>query len=212
MANRASPASPAPPTSLFRHAEFEISAAQPDGLPPPVAPEIAFAGRSNAGKSSAINTLVGHTRLAFVSKTPGRTQLINVFRMKNGAALIDLPGYGYAQVPESVRRQWRGLLERYLTERPNLVGLVLIMDARRPFTELDRQMIGWFAATGRPIHCLLAKADKLTRQEQATTLRQARKVAAEYASPITVQLFSSLKKTGMEEAEKVIAAWLDNPL
>lgn len=208
MASSASPASPASPPSLFRHAEFEISVAQPTGLPLSAAPEIAFAGRSNAGKSSAINTLVGHTRLAYVSKTPGRTQLINLFRLRNGAALVDLPGYGYAQVPMEVRRQWQGLLERYLTGRENLVGLVLIMDARRPFTELDRQMVSWFSATGRPIHCLLAKSDKLTRQEQAKTLREAKKIAAEYKSPITVQLFSSLKKTGMEEAEAVIAKWL----
>jgi len=197
-----------PATSLFRHASFEISVAQPDGLLPSHAPEIAFAGRSNAGKSSAINTLVGHTRLAYVSKTPGRTQLINVFRMKNGAALIDLPGYGYAQVPEAVRRQWRSLLERYLTERQNLVGLVLIMDSRRPFTELDRQMVAWFAVSGRPIHCLLTKSDKLTRQEQAKVLRDTKKIAAEYTCPITVQLFSSLKKTGMDDAEAVIGKWL----
>ena len=197
-----------PATSLFRHASFEISVAQPDGLLPSHAPEIAFAGRSNAGKSSAINTLVGHTRLAYVSKTPGRTQLINVFRMKNGAALIDLPGYGYAQVPEAVRRQWRSLLERYLTERENLVGLVLIMDSRRPFTELDRQMVAWFAVSGRPIHCLLTKSDKLTRQEQAKVLRDTKKIAAEYTCPITVQLFSSLKKTGMDDAEAVIGKWL----
>lgn len=210
MASPAAPASPASPPPLFRHAAFEISVAQPEGLPFSAAPEIAFAGRSNAGKSSAINTLVGHTRLAYVSKTPGRTQLINVFRMRNGAALIDLPGYGYAQVPEKVRRDWQGLLERYLTERENLVGLVLIMDARRPYTELDRRMIGWFSATGRPIHCLLSKSDKLNRQEQARTLREARKVAAEYASPVTVQLFSSLKKTGMDEAEAIIGKWLDH--
>jgi GTP-binding protein len=135
--------------SVFRHAAFEISVAKPDGLPPPDAPEIAFVGRSNAGKSSAINTLVGHTRLAYVSKTPGRTQLINLFRLKNGAALVDLPGYGFAQVPLAVRLQWQGLLEHYLIRRPNLVGLVLIMDARRPLTELDRKMIDWFAPTGR---------------------------------------------------------------
>ncbi|HMX15388.1 MAG TPA: ribosome biogenesis GTP-binding protein YihA/YsxC [Rhodocyclaceae bacterium] len=196
------------PPSLFRHAEFETSVARPDQLPPPYAPEIAFAGRSNAGKSSAINTLVGHTRLAFVSKTPGRTQLINLFRLKIGAALVDLPGYGYAQVPEAVRRQWQGLLEDYLTRRPNLVGLVLIMDARRPFMDLDRQMIGWFAASGRPIHGLLTKADKLTRQEQATALREARKAAAELGGAVTVQLFSSLKKTGIEEAEDVIGPWV----
>jgi GTP-binding protein len=129
--------------------------------------------------------------------------------MRNGAALVDLPGYGYAEVPEKVRREWQGLLERYLTQRPNLVGLVLIMDARRPFTELDRQMVGWFATTGRPIHCLLTKADKLTRSEQAAALKSARQTAATLLGPITLQLFSSLKKTGMEEAEQVIAPWLE---
>lgn len=195
---------------LFRHAEFEISVADPSGLPPPFAPEIAFAGRSNAGKSSAINTLVGHTRLAFVSKTPGRTQLINVFRMKSGAALVDLPGYGYAAVPLQVKREWGQLLEKYLTQRSNLAGLVLIMDARRPFTPLDRQMISWFAPTGKPIHCLLTKADKLTRQEQAKTLRAAKADAAGMVGNITLQLFSSLKKTGLDEAEAAIGIWLDS--
>lgn len=194
--------------SLFRHAVFETSVGHPDQLPASYAPEVAFAGRSNAGKSSAINTLVGHTRLAFVSKTPGRTQLINLFRLKNGAALVDLPGYGYAEVPENVRRQWQGLLERYLTQRPNLVGLVLIMDARRPFTELDRQMVKWFATTGRPIHCLLTKADKLTRNEQAKAMKAAKEAAATLLGPITLQLFSSLKKSGIEEAERTIAPWL----
>lgn len=194
--------------SVFRHAAFEISVAKPDGLPPPDAPEIAFVGRSNAGKSSAINTLVGHTRLAYVSKTPGRTQLINLFRLKNGAALVDLPGYGFAQVPLAVRLQWQGLLEHYLIRRPNLVGLVLIMDARRPLTELDRKMIDWFAPTGRPIHCLLTKSDKLTRQEQTKTLRETRSALAERGTQISVQMFSSLKKTGIDEADTAIASWL----
>lgn len=194
---------------LFRHATFEISAAKPSGLPSGAGAEIAFAGRSNAGKSSAINTLVGHTRLAFVSKTPGRTQLINVFRMTNGAALVDLPGYGFAQVPLAVRLQWQGLLEDYLTRRTNLAGLVLIMDSRRPLTELDWKMVGWFAPTGRPIHCLLTKSDKLTRQEQTKTLRETRAALADYGGQVTVQLFSSLKKTGMEEVEKVVGSWLE---
>lgn len=199
------------PPSLFRHAYFEISVADPRALPQAGGAEIAFAGRSNAGKSSAINTLAGHTRLAYVSKTPGRTQLINLFRLKNGAALVDLPGYGYAEVPDAVRRQWQGLLEYYLTQREALVGLVLIMDARRPFTELDRQMIGWFGGTGKPIHCLLTKADKLTRQEQAKTLAATRRIAsADFPGvPMSVQLFSSLKKTGIEEAEDAIGNWLD---
>lgn len=196
------------PMSLFRHAVFEISVAQPSGLPVQGGMEIAFAGRSNSGKSSAINTLVGHTRLAYVSKTPGRTQLINLFRMKNGAALVDLPGYGYAQVPLAVRLQWQGLLQHYLTCRSSLVGLVLIMDSRRPLTELDWRMIGWFGATGRPIHCLLTKSDKLTRQQQNTTLRETRAALAESAGRITVQMFSSLKKSGVEEAEHVVGSWL----
>ncbi|MBK6403449.1 MAG: YihA family ribosome biogenesis GTP-binding protein [Rhodocyclaceae bacterium] len=198
--------------SLFRHAVFELSVAKPQDLPDATGPEIAFAGRSNAGKSSAINTLVGHTRLAFVSKTPGRTQLINLFRLRNGAALVDLPGYGYADVPEKIRKQWQGLLETYLARRQALAGLVMIMDARRPLTDLDRQMINWFGPTGKPIHCLLTKADKLTRQEQAKVLREVRTEMAEAGSPITAQLFSSLKKQGMDEAEKVIASWLENPL
>lgn len=196
--------------SVFRHAEFEISVAKPDGLPVSEAPEIAFVGRSNSGKSSAINTLVGHTRLAFVSKTPGRTQLINVFRLKNGAALVDLPGYGFAQVPLAVRLQWQGLLEHYLGRRRNLAGLVLIMDSRRPLTELDWKMIRWFAPTGRPIHCLLTKSDKLTRQEQTKTLRETEAALADYKGQISLQMFSSLKKTGIDEAEAAIGKWLSN--
>ena len=194
--------------SLFRHAVFQISVAKPGDLLPSSAPEIAFAGRSNAGKSSAINTLAGHTRLAFVSKTPGRTQLINFFGLPNGACLVDLPGYGYANVPEQVRKQWRGLLEYYLTRRPNLIGLVLIMDARRPLTELDVQMIHWFIPTRNPMHVLLTKSDKLSRQATIKILREVREALAVYGGQITVQLFSSLKKTGIEEAEGVIGSWL----
>ncbi len=173
---------------------------------------MAFAGRSNAGKSSAINTLAGHTRLAYVSKTPGRTQLINLFRLKNGSALIDLPGYGYAEVPDAVRRQWTHLLEHYLTHRQNLVGLVLIMDSRRPLLELDWQMINWFAPTGRPIHCLLTKCDKLTKQEQSKTLREVNEALAEFEGRVTAQLFSSLKKTGIDEVAKVVGPWMPEPI
>ncbi|QID18503.1 YihA family ribosome biogenesis GTP-binding protein [Nitrogeniibacter mangrovi] len=194
--------------SLFRHATFEISIAEPKGLPAPNGREVAFAGRSNAGKSSAINTLAGHTRLAFVSKTPGRTQLINFFRLRCGGVMVDLPGYGYAEVPEKIRRQWQRLLEQYLTERENLVGLVLIMDSRRPLTPLDRQMLDWFAPSGRPVHVLLTKADKLTRSEAAKTLAATRKALAAWGDAVSVQLFSSLKKTGIEEVERVVAPWL----
>ncbi|MCB1915168.1 MAG: YihA family ribosome biogenesis GTP-binding protein [Rhodocyclaceae bacterium] len=194
--------------SLFQNAQFEVSVADPAGLPAPAGLEIAFAGRSNAGKSSAINTLARHTRLAFVSKTPGRTQLINFFRLRDGSALVDLPGYGYAEVPEKVRIQWQGLLERYLCTRPNLAGMVLIMDARHPLKPLDRQMLDWFRPGGRPVHVLLTKADKLTRSEAARTLAQVRTALAEWGGQVTCQMFSSLKKSGREEVEQVVAGWL----
>ena len=197
---------------LFRNAQFEISIAKPSGLPPPAGPEIAFAGRSNAGKSSAINTLVGHVRLAFVSKTPGRTQLINFLRLNSGALLVDLPGYGYAAVPEKIRRQWQGLIESYLKHRESLIGLVLIMDSRRPLTALDRQMIDWFAHSGRPIHVLLTKSDKLSRGAAAAVLQEVRRALQPLGPQVTVQLFSSLKKSGVEEAEAVIGGWLSGEI
>jgi GTP-binding protein len=195
--------------SLFRNAAFVTSVAKPELLPASAGAEIAFAGRSNAGKSSAINTLVSHTRLAFVSKTPGRTQLINFFRLPGGAYLVDLPGYGYAAVPESIRKQWRHLLELYLTQRENLIGLVLIMDARHPLTPLDQQMLDWFAATGRPIHVLLTKSDKLARGPAKQTLETTRRELAAWGDRVTVQLFSSLKRLGIEDAEQAIGGWLD---
>jgi GTP-binding protein len=195
-------------SSLFRGAAFHLSVAKPSGLPAPAGPEIAFAGRSNAGKSSAINTLVGHTRLAFVSKTPGRTQLINYFTLVRGGFLVDLPGYGYAQVPIEVRKAWAGLIERYLKERESLAGLVLIMDARHPLTPLDWNMIEWFSVSGKPMHVLLTKADKLTRSAQAATLADVRRQLSGMGDQVSVQLFSSLKKTGVEEAEAAVSPWL----
>ena len=195
--------------SLFRHARFETSIAKPQALPDSDAPEIAFVGRSNAGKSSALNTLVGHNRLAFVSKTPGRTQLINFFRLPSGVALVDLPGYGYADVPEAVRRQWQDLLERYLTTRPNVIGLIHLMDSRHPLTHLDRQMLDWFAPTRRPVHILLTKSDKLTRGPAAAALMEVRRQLPEWGPHVTAQLFSSLKKTGVEEVERVVGNWLE---
>ena len=194
--------------SLFRGATFYITAHHLADLPAPLSPEIAFAGRSNAGKSSAINTLVDHNRLAFVSKTPGRTQQINFFSLPGGAFLVDLPGYGYAKVQRELRAHWEQLLSTYLQTRASLFGMVLIMDARHPLTPLDAQMLNWFASTGKPVHVLLSKADKLTRQEGQKTLRAVQAGLREYAHNYTAQLFSSLKKQGMEEAEEVIGAWL----
>jgi len=194
--------------SLFANAVFHVSGARLSDLPPPMGAEIAFAGRSNAGKSSAINTLVGHTRLAFVSKTPGRTQLINFFRLASDAYLVDLPGYGYADVPEPVRREWQAMLESYLTRRTSVFGLVIIMDARRPLTDLDRQMLDWFAPSGKPIHVLLTKADKLNRSEAMQALLTTRQGLKAWGEQLTAQLFSSLKKTGIEEAEQILGGWL----
>ncbi|PPC87867.1 MAG: YihA family ribosome biogenesis GTP-binding protein [Methylotenera sp.] len=198
---------------LFQNATFFISAHHLRDLPPASGIEVAFAGRSNAGKSSALNTLANHNRLAFVSKQPGRTQLINFFTLGNDRHLVDLPGYGYAKVPESMRAHWQSVLARYLSERTSLGGLVLVMDSRHPLTPLDRQMLDWFCPSGKPVHVLLTKSDKLSRGEAGLTLAKVRKELLEtwdktYGSNCTVQLFSSSKKLGVEEAEKVIGAWL----
>ena len=174
---------------------------------PPSRAEVAFAGRSNAGKSSAINLLTRKHRLAFTSKTPGRTQLINFFALAPEVYLVDLPGYGYAKVPPAMKAQWEELLSRYLQTRDALVGLVLIMDARHPLTALDRQMLDWFALTGKPVHVLLSKADKLSNSERAQTLRRVRQELAATAN-VTVQLFSSLSRLGAEEAAALIEGWM----
>ncbi len=193
---------------LLQHAVFHTTVAHLRDLPADSCVEVAFAGRSNAGKSSAINTLVGRVRLAFVSKTPGRTQHLNYFALGQGRYLVDLPGYGYAKVPVDIRAQWEGLIAPYLQHRSPLAGLILIMDVRHPLTELDRRMIGWMLPGGRPIHVLLSKADKLSRQESIHTLRTVNKALAEFGGQISAQLFSSLKKTGIEEAEAVLGRWL----
>ncbi|MBS1229394.1 MAG: GTP-binding protein HSR1-related [Proteobacteria bacterium] len=193
---------------IFQKAVFHTTVAKLSDLPVDSRCEVAFAGRSNAGKSSAINTLANHTRLAFVSKTPGRTQHLNYFTLDVGKYFVDLPGYGFAKAPEEIRSQWEGLLAPYLRYREPLVGLVLIMDSRHPLTDLDLQMLAWFAQTGKPIHILLSKADKLTRQEQAVALREVQLALAEISDNCTLQLFSSLKKTGVAQAEAVLGGWL----
>jgi GTP-binding protein len=198
--------------ALLQHAQFHISAHDLRDLPPPFGREVAFAGRSNSGKSSAINTLSNRNRLAFVSKTPGRTQLINFFSLGEDRYLVDLPGYGYAKVPEKIRLHWRSVLSTYLQTRSSLCGLVLIMDVRHPMTDLDRNMLEWFQPTGKPVHVLLTKSDKLSRQQATATLRAVEKDLAAVYPGATVQLFSSPKHQGMEEAERVIGAWLVSPV
>lgn len=197
--------------SLFQNAKFFTTVNHLKDLPNNNA-EIAFVGRSNAGKSSAINTLCNHVRLAYVSKTPGRTQHINYFELPNGHFMVDLPGYGYAQVPEAVRVHWVKLLGDYLQTRTQIIGLVLIMDSRHPLKDLDVQMLDFFARTGKPVHILLSKADKLSKNEQIKTLAAVKKQLKPFAErqPLSVQLFSSLKKQGIDEVEQTVANWFAN--
>ena len=195
-------------------------------LPKLDVPEVAFVGRSNAGKSSAINILCNQKSLAFASKTPGRTQHINFFSIGGAHVgqhrhdavreneidmfLVDLPGYGFAQVSGSAKEHWQKLLSDYLILRPNLTGLVLVMDSRHPFQPLDIQLLEWFAVTGKPVHCLLTKADKLNRSESTNALRQVETILKSYVDeegypfPFTVQLFSSTKRIGIDEAADTV--------
>jgi GTP-binding protein len=184
----------------FRPAHFVLSAAEPRQLPPDSGAEIAFAGRSNAGKSSALNAICDQSGLARTSKTPGRTQLLNVFALDAERRLIDLPGYGYAKVPEAMRAKWRLIIDAYLRERESLRAVVLIMDSRHPLKEFDRQMLDYCRDIELPCHVLLSKADKLGRGEAARTLALVRKEGAAQGWPASAQLFSATAKTGLDEA------------
>lgn len=183
-----------------------------NNLPVESKKEIAIVGRSNAGKSSLLNTLTNQTRLAFTSKIPGRTQHINYFSLENedGLFLVDLPGYGFAQVPEKVRRHWVEMLSGYLQTRIPLIGLVIIMDSRHPLKELDYKMLEFFGVTGKPIHIVLSKVDKLNQGEKARCLSLVRSTLLKDGfSNFTVQLFSSPKRIGIEELEAVFDTWLN---
>jgi GTP-binding protein len=193
----------------FHRARFLISAAKLSQLPAcEESHEVAFAGRSNAGKSSAINTLTHQKALARTSKTPGRTQLINLFALDDQRRLVDLPGYGFAKVAAPIRDQWRGLLSTYIEERHCLRGVVVMMDVRHPLKELDQQMIAWCNHIGLPVHVLLTKADKLKRGPAMASLHKVRKSLSDTPQN-SVQLFSSLKKTGIDEAHEKLAGWLN---
>ena len=191
---------------LFRDIAFFTSAADESGLPPSQM-EVAFAGRSNAGKSSAINALAQRHRLAFVSKTPGRTQQINFFSLGPERFLVDLPGYGYAKVPRGMRNEWEHLISGYLQLRPALRGLIVIMDIRHPMKDLDRQLLAWFEGTGKPAHVLLAKADKLGKQQAVEHLRNTTKILEADYPGVSVQLFSAHSRIGLDEAEAVLNRW-----
>ncbi len=213
---------------LLRRARFFVTVNHFHDLPPAGLPEVAFVGRSNAGKSTAINALCQQKRLAFSSKTPGRTQHINYFAVSQNenddaqAYLVDLPGYGYAKAPGEMQAHWERLVSRYLLEHDALRGVILLMDARHPCTELDCRMLEWFAPTGKPVHILLTKSDKLGRQQSIEALRNTENyLKALYAERIqpdsekvsshplfTVQLFSAPKRVGFDEAYQCIEGWL----
>jgi GTP-binding protein len=191
--------------SQFPDARFILSANAPSQFVPDEGVEIAVAGRSNAGKSSAINAIVNRRQFARTSKTPGRTQLVNFFGLREDQRLVDLPGYGFARVSDSTRRHWGRLLQAYFEDRQSLKGLILVVDIRRRLTDFDHQMLALAASVGLPVHVLLTKADKLKRGQASTALLEVRKALGDAA---TAQLFSALKKQGIEEARDVLEQWL----
>ncbi|MGE5624454.1 MAG: ribosome biogenesis GTP-binding protein YihA/YsxC [Bacillota bacterium] len=190
----------------FRHARFLLSAAALSDLPPDTGREVAFAGRSNAGKSSALNAITGVSGLARVSKTPGRTRLLNLFEVAPGRRFVDLPGYGYAKVPQAERERWAALLEGYLESRASLAGLMLVMDSRHPLGNHDRQLLAYARALRLPVHVLLSKADKLGRAAAQKVLAETRRALGEAGS---AQLFSAVSSEGVEEAQGLLTDWLE---
>ena len=192
--------------STFPAIRFLTSAAAGNQFVTDTGREVAFAGRSNAGKSSAINAVTARHALARVSRTPGRTQLINFFETTPGCRLIDLPGYGFAKVPESVRRGWLALMQHYFNVRESLVGLVLIVDSRRGLGTEDAAMLEWILARDRQAHVLLTKSDKLNRTDSVRVLKETREACSDTA--VTVQLFSAHAKRGVEEARALVTGWL----
>ncbi len=194
--------------SAFPQARFLTSAAKPQDFPPEAGPELAFAGRSNVGKSSAINALAGRKRLAFFSKTPGRTQTINFYDLGDQARLADLPGYGYATASKSMRASWDALIGGYLMGRPSLAAVVVLMDARHPLTPNDRHFLEWLRPVPALRLVLLSKSDKLTRVERAKTLATTRVTLDKAAMTSEVMLFSSKSAEGVEEARRLLEGWL----
>jgi len=203
--------------SLFRSARFTLSVAELAMAPPAGLPEIAFAGRSNAGKSTVINVLTNQKRLAFASKTPGRTQLLNFFSLSERdesrqvverAHLVDLPGYGYAKAPGAQRDTWHDLVGGYVGQRQTLIGIVIVMDARRPFLEGDLALLDFVGSRHAWLHFLLNKSDQLKFAERRAALNEANKRAAAIGERASAQLFSGLKREGIEELESVLTRWL----
>lgn len=193
---------------VYQEATYLISAAELSQLPPDKGCEVAFIGRSNAGKSSALNVITGIKGLARTSKTPGRTQMINFFSLDNDCKcrLVDLPGYGYAKVPLMVKERWELLIDEYLRKRKSLKGLVVIMDIRHPLKEMDRAVIDWAMKCKIPIHILLTKRDKLSASAAKKTLKEVQDGLKRYKQ-ISMQLFSSMDRTGLDDVKAVLDAW-----
>lgn len=200
----------APLPSCLINPEFLLGAAKPNQFPIDECVEIAFAGRSNVGKSSAINALCNRRKLARTSKVPGRTQQINFFSLGDQARLVDLPGYGFAQVPLAVKKDWEATIQKYLTERDNLVVLVLLMDIRHPLSDLDRQMVKWASDSNLPTQVLLTKADKLKRGKIASTVLHVEKELAAVKGTFAVEPFSSLNFTGVNAMRHQIQEWIND--
>ncbi|MEY4768156.1 MAG: hypothetical protein RL637_795 [Pseudomonadota bacterium] len=192
---------------VYYQAKFISSAPRLRDAPPDQGLEVAFAGRSNAGKSSAINALTRQSQLARISKTPGRTQMLNFFEIGTTQRLVDLPGYGFAKVPLAVKEKWQKMMEDYLHHRKTLCGLIAVMDARHPLMPFDQQLLLWTQARQLPLHIILTKADKLSYSAGLSTLIQVKQELSLIESPISVQLFSSLKKQGIEELHAVLDQW-----
>ena len=201
------------PVERLLHRTCFLTSAQHLGqCPPETGREVAFAGRSNAGKSSAINRLTSQKTLARTSKTPGRTQLINFFEVDELRRLVDLPGYGYAKVDKATRNQWQKDLDEYLAGRQSLTGLVLLMDIRHPLKDFDQMLIDWSARGGMPLHILLTKSDKLGNNAAAQHLKKVKAALKDHPAPLSVQLFSATQPRGLEAAWDKLAEWLDIPL
>lgn len=193
------------------YAEFLLSAPSLKHCPAGDRPEVAFAGRSNAGKSSVLNQITGNRRMAKVSKTPGRTQLLNFFDVSSGGRLVDLPGYGYAKATKSAQNQWQKAVNNYLSNRDPLVGLILVTDIRHPGQAFDEEILSWSEASELPVRVLLNKADKLSKNKQAQALAAFRKHHAQHRF-VTVQCFSALKGTGTNELIACLRDWLATPV
>ncbi|ATW32996.1 YihA family ribosome biogenesis GTP-binding protein [Candidatus Williamhamiltonella defendens] len=191
----------------YHSARFVMSAPNIHHLPPDQGMEVAFAGRSNAGKSSALNTLTQKKNLAKISKTPGRTQLINLFEVAEGIRLVDLPGYGYAAVPLAIKIKWQKALNEYLNKRDCLRGLVILMDIRHPLKNLDQQMIVWAINKRIPVYLLLTKVDKLSRSASKIQLDMVKEAILPFMGDIEVDVFSSLKKIGIDKLQNKLNAW-----